>query len=343
MGTIRLPKMSIPCNISDKKLDLLRSEIISSLNIVSYTSDFDLNLQSLTVDVDVDDVVNQGLQSEWFRDLLCFLINRLHSDDAVVLDPDDLDEDELLLQLEQLSCPHVTSRKDLKSLKNKMLLLDFLLKKKVISDQRFEIKSINDSVIKASGLFQGFNKTFMKASEEQNKKVEEMKRTIIEKDTELRKNIADKDRLELKLATSEEGKQRKIEELELNCARKVKVETDKIKKLEDTLAANNNVGSVKVEQASDLLQAQIDTLKKELSKKEQDHQKHIKWFQDKYDDKKKIIGLREDEIRIKDKEIKSLKSRKCPDPKCSLKKAEKRPGEYFEPEELEKKFKTEEK
>ena len=266
----------------------------------------------------------------------------LHSDDAVVLNPDDLDEDELLLQLEQLRCPHVTSRKDLKSLKNKMLLLDFLLKKKVISDQRFEIKSINDSVIKASGLFQGFNETFMKASEEQSKKVQILKRSIIDKDYELRKNIADKDRLEQKLAASEEEKRRKIEELELECARKVKVETDKVKKLEDTLAANNNVVTVKVEQASDF-QAQIDTMKKELSKKEQDHQKHIKWFQDKYDDKKKIIGLREDEIRIKDKEIKNLKSRKCPDPKCSSKNAEKRPGEYFEPEEPEKKFKTEEK
>ena len=191
-------KMSIPHQISDQKLDLLRSEIISSLNFISYTSDFDPNLQSITVDVDVDDVVNQGLQSEWFRDLLCFLINRLHSDDSAVLNPDDLDEDELLLQLEQLRCPHVTSRKDLKSLKNKMLLLDFLLKKKIILDQRYEIKSINNSVIKASGLFQGFNETFMKASEEQNKKVEMMKRSIIEKDNELRKNIADKDRLELK-------------------------------------------------------------------------------------------------------------------------------------------------
>jgi len=109
-------------------------------------------------------------------------------------------------------------------------------------------------------------------------------------------NIADKDRLELKLAASEEEKRRKVEELELECARKVKVETDKVKKLEETLAAINNVVSVKVEQASDLLQAQIDTLKKELSKKEKDHQNHIKWFQDKYDDKKKIIGLREYEI-----------------------------------------------
>ena len=223
-----------------------------------------------------------------------------------------------------------------------MLLLDFLLKKKIILDQRYEIKSINNSVIKASSLFQGFNETFMKASEEQNKKVEKMKRSFIEKDKELRKNIADKDRLELKLAASEEERRRKVEELELECARKVKVETDKVKKLEDTLAANNNVVSVKVEQASDF-QEQIDTMKKELSKKEQDHQKHIKWFQDKYDDKKKIIGLREYEIKIKDKEIKNLKSRKCPDPKCGLKKAEKRPGEYFEPEELEKKFKTEEK
>ena len=223
-----------------------------------------------------------------------------------------------------------------------MLLLDFLLKKKIILDQRYEIKSINNSVIKASGLFQGFNETFMKASEEQNKKVEMMKRSIIEKDNELRKNIADKDRLELKLAASEEEKRRKIEELELKCAKKVKVETDKVKKLEETLAANNNVVSVKVEQASDF-QEQIDTMKKELSKKEQDHQKHIKWFQDKYDDKKKIIGLREYEIKIKDKEIKNLKSRKCPDPKCGSKKAEKRPGEYFEPEEPEKKFKTEEK
>jgi len=123
--------------------------------------------------------------------------------------------------IEQLSCPHVTSRKDLKSLKNKMLLLDFLLKKKVISDQRFEIKSINNSVIKASGLFQGFNETLMKASEEQSKKVEKMERSIIEKDKELRKNIADKDRLELKLAESEEEKRRKMKELELECARKV--------------------------------------------------------------------------------------------------------------------------
>ena len=207
--------MSIPCSISDRGLELLRSEIISSLSFISYTSDFDTYLQGINVDEYLDDVVNQGLQSEWFRDLLCFLMNRLHSDDAAVLDPDDLDEDELLLQLEQLRCPHVTSRKDLKSLKNKMLLLDFLLKKKIILDQRYEIKSINNSVIKASGLFQGFNKTFMKASEEQNKKVEEMKRTIIEKDNELRKNIADKDRLELKLAEREEEKRRKIEEIEL--------------------------------------------------------------------------------------------------------------------------------
>ena len=171
-----------------------------------------------------------------------------------------------------------------------------------------------------------------------SKKVEKMERSIIEKDKELRKNVADKDRLEQKLAEIEEEKRRKIEELVLECARKVKAETDKVKKL----AANNNVVSVKVEQASDL-QEKIDTLKKELSKKEQDHKKHIKWFQDKYDDKKKIIGLREDEIRIKDKEIKHLKSRKCPGPECGLKKAEKRPGEYFEPEELEKKFKMEEK
>merc|ERR1712241_1279438 len=151
------------------------------------------------------------------------------------------------------------------------------------------------------------NETFVKASEEQSKKVEIVKRSIIEKDNELRKNIADKDSLELKLAASEEEKRRKIEELELECARKVKVETDKVKKLEDTLAANNNVVSVKVEQASDF-QEQIDTMKKELSKKEQDHQKHIKWFQDKYDDKKKIIGLREYEIKIKNKESAQIQS-----------------------------------
>ena len=100
-----------------------------------------------------------------------------------------------------------------------------------------------------------------------------MERSIIEKDKELRKNVADKDRLEQKLAEIEEEKRRKIEELVLECARKVKAETDKVKKL----AANNNVVSVKVEQASDF-QEQIDTMKKELSKKEQDHQKHIKWF-----------------------------------------------------------------